>query len=100
MLCNSIRTTIPILGARVIRHAPLVAVPAVESVELQRPESRGHVADDDQAVRVPYINAERAVQYVSRGSAARAFPFAMRPLEGVVEADRVRIRWVHHVDDV
>src|SRR5262249_17324750 len=70
-----------------------MAVPAVESVHLQRPEPRGQVANDDQAIGIPDVNAEGAVaNLVSAGTRL------IRTVVRVVEADGVGIGRVHHVE--
>src|SRR5437879_4602962 len=52
-----LRPVIPILRTGDVRQAPLVPVPAVEPVHLERPEPGHEIADDDEAVRVPHLDA-------------------------------------------
>src|SRR6185295_2346374 len=58
---RSIRTVIVVLDRRHVGHSPLVAVPAIESVHLESPESAAAVADHDHAVGVADVHTERAV---------------------------------------
>src|SRR6185503_16410609 len=85
-LGRAIRPVVPILRARDVRYAPLVAVPAVEAVHPERPEARA--AGDNQPVSIPHVHAERAL-------AAKVHTGC-----GVVVPDGVRVRRVHHVEDL
>src|SRR5438034_9237266 len=83
------RAMIPVLGRRDVRHPPIVAVPAVETIHAECPEAGVGVADDDQAVRVPDLHAEGALHD------ARAFPLReatesrlVLALAGVIPPDR------------
>src|SRR5207247_10963612 len=95
------RAVIPVLRLRDVRHPPIVAVPAVEAIHAECPEAGVGVADDDQAVRVPDLHAEGALHD------ARAFPLReatesrlVLALAGVIPADRPRVGWIDHVEDL
>src|SRR5256885_6974505 len=49
-LRRPIRAVVPILRAGVVRHSPVVAVPAVESVHVKCPESGVLIAQHDETV--------------------------------------------------
>src|SRR5688572_8581422 len=59
---RSVRPIIPVLGRADIRHPPLMAIPSVEAVHLEGPETgtTGH----DEAVGVPHIHTERALDRI------------------------------------
>src|ERR1051325_892102 len=58
---SPVRTVIPILLVRLVGHAPLMSVPAVESVHLEEPEAGIQVADRDHAVPVADVDAVGAI---------------------------------------
>src|SRR5262249_2077181 len=60
-LWRSVGPVIPVLRRRDIGHAPLVTVPPVKAVHLQRPESSSEIADHDQTVAVSHVNPEGTV---------------------------------------
>src|SRR5437016_1927590 len=60
LLRSSLRSVIPVLSRADIRHAPLVAVPAVEAVHVESPETAVLIADDDQTVGVADVDAPGA----------------------------------------
>ena len=47
---------VPVLRRRDVRLAPVLTVPALEAVHLERPDTGRHVADDDQAVLVADVD--------------------------------------------
>src|SRR6185503_8786785 len=57
----AVGSVVPILRGADVRHAPLVTVPSVEAVHLERPESRGHVSEEDEPVRIANVHAPAAI---------------------------------------
>src|SRR5436309_10108732 len=87
-LRRALRTVVPILHARDIRHPVVVAVPAVEAVDLEGPEAGPHVGDHHQPVVVPHIYTERALHHagalpaVVRRAAETVLVLALASVEG------------------
>src|SRR5262245_41812836 len=64
------RSAIPILHARDVRHAEVVAVPPVEPVHLEHPESAPHVREDDEAIVVADVDAKGTLHHARRARPA------------------------------
>src|SRR5689334_15677605 len=77
---RSLGSVIPILCGRDIRHPPLVAVPAVETIHLEAPVAAVLVAHHDETVGVAHVHAEHPA------GACQVGPFV-----GVVVAHCVRV---------
>src|SRR5262245_53679541 len=58
---RAVGSVIPIRRAGDVRQPPLMAVPAVETIHLEGPESGQEVLDYDEPVAVADVHAERAV---------------------------------------
>src|SRR5664279_199342 len=61
-LRHAFRTILPVLRRRDVRHPPVVAVPSVEAIHVQRPEARRDVADHDEAIRIAHRDTPRAIE--------------------------------------
>src|SRR5689334_11241576 len=92
---RAFRTMVPILDARDVGLAMLVAIPSLEAVDAEEPESRAHVRKRHQSVVVPHVHAERALLDARRalpavvGRAAEAV--LVLALTGVPVSNRLRI---------
>src|ERR1041384_7249729 len=73
-LLQSIGTVVPVLRARDVGHAPLVAVPSVEAIHLERPESGHEVRADDETVGVADLRAPDAERLFLGGLGVGTIP--------------------------
>src|SRR6185295_2534733 len=62
-LGRSVWSVIPVLRRGDVGHAPLVAIPPVESIKLDHPKTGAHVAGDNQAIGVPSVDRPTAIGY-------------------------------------
>ncbi len=90
---RAIGAIVPILGARNVRDAPVVAVPSLEPLQLERPESVLDVARDDEPVSVADVHAKDTAARTTAG-------VVLHPTVGVVKGDRVRVRRVADIEHV
>src|SRR5215469_6203441 len=65
---RAFRSVVVVLHARDVRDTPVVSVPSVEAIHAEEPDARVGIADHDQAIAVPDVDAERALHD------ARPFP--------------------------
>src|SRR5687768_10505569 len=100
-LRRSIRPVVPVLGRAHVGHSPLVPVPAIEPIHAEGPETGLLVADDDEAVGVADVDAPGTlVDRPGVGAVRTILALGMPAVEGVVVADGVGIRRIHHVENV
>src|SRR5262249_11695553 len=92
----TLRPIVPVLCVRDVRHAPLMAVPAIESIHPEAPDSRVEVADHDQPVSVPYVDAPSSG--LTTHHSLTCGTLCVRAFAGVVIAHRVGVGRIHHVE--
>src|SRR2546425_2409795 len=99
-----VRPIVPVLCRRDVGHPPLVPIPAVEAIHLERPEAGHLVAEHDEAIGVAHLYAKGAVVHAALSPAERQpclHPTGfMGTVARVVVPDRVRISGVHPVQDL
>src|ERR1051326_7433407 len=94
-------TMIPVLHARDVRHSVIVAIPSLEAVHAEQPESRAHIGEGHEAIVVPDVDAKCALF-----DAGRALPtvvgiapesMLVLALTGEPVADRL---WILRVGEI
>jgi len=83
-------------------HPPLVPVPTVETIHVERPETGSEIAGHDHSVRVPYVHTPTPLKMLfptSGGFVPRSSPWEQRSAVGCRSSPRCR-GWSgsHHVD--